>query len=143
MFPMPDIHTFPTINAILNGASAILVAAGIVLIRHRRRAAHKRVMLAAIVTSALFLVCYLWYHAHVGSVRFPVHGWPRPLYFLILTTHTILAVVVVPLILVTAVRGLRGRFERHRASARWTYPVWLYVSVTGVVVYLMLYRIFA
>jgi uncharacterized membrane protein YozB (DUF420 family) len=136
-------HILPTINALLNAASALLIAVGIVNIRRGRRAAHQRLMLAAVATSSLFLICYLWYHAHVGSVHFPAHGWPRPLYFCILTSHTILAVVVVPLVLVTLVRALRGRFERHRASARWTYPIWLYVSVTGVVVYLMLYHIFA
>jgi uncharacterized membrane protein YozB (DUF420 family) len=139
---MLDIHSLPVINAVLNATSAVLVAAGIVLIRQKKRAAHKRVMLAAVVTSTLFLLCYLWYHAHVGNVRFTAYGWPRPLYFFILTTHTLLAIVVVPLVLVTVIRALRGRLERHRASARWTYPVWLYVSVTGVVIYLMLYCLF-
>lgn len=136
-------HSLPLINAVLNGTSAILIAIGIVLIRRHHRTAHKRVMLAAVVTSALFLTCYLWYHAHVGHVRFRGYGWSRSLYFLVLTTHTILAIVVVPLVLVTVIRGLRGHYERHRASARWTYPVWLYVSVTGVVVYVMLYHLFA
>jgi putative membrane protein len=136
-------HFLPTLNALLNGASAILIAIGIVLIRRGHRAAHKRFMLAAVVTSSLFLISYLWYHAHVGSVHFPGQGWPRQVYFVILTTHTILAAVVVPLVLVTVVRAWRGRFERHRASARWTYPVWLYVSVTGVVIYVMLYHLFA
>jgi uncharacterized membrane protein YozB (DUF420 family) len=133
---------FPTINAILNATSAILITTGIVLIRQGKRTAHKRVMLAAVVTSTLFLISYLWYHAHVGSVHFPGQGWPRPVYFAILTTHTILAAATVPLVLVTLTRALRGRFDRHRASARWTYPVWLYVSVTGVVVYVMLYHLF-
>lgn len=133
----------PFVNATLNGISAVLIVIGVTLIRLRRRAAHKRVMLTAVATSTLFLICYLWYHAHVGHVRFQAHGWPRPLYFFILTTHTVLAIVVVPLVLVTVVRGLRGRYGRHRAIARWTYPVWLYVSVTGVVVYLMLYHLFA
>ena len=140
---MVDIHLLPAINAVLNGTSAVLVAAGIVLIRHKKRTAHKRVMLAAVGTSTLFLLCYLWYHVQVGNVRFTAYGWPRPVYFFILTTHTLLAIVVVPLVLVTVIRALRGRFERHRASARWTYPVWLYVSVTGVVIYLMLYCLFA
>jgi uncharacterized membrane protein YozB (DUF420 family) len=139
---MPDVHTLPAVNAVLNGTSAILIAIGIVLIRRGRRTAHKRFMLAAVVTSTLFLVCYLWYHAQVGNVRFTAYGWPRPLYFFILITHTILAAAVVPLVVVTVVRALRGRLARHRASARWTYPVWLYVSVTGVVIYLMLYRLF-
>ena len=136
-------HTLPTVNAVLNAASALLIATGIVLIRRGRRAAHKRFMLAAVVTSSLFLICYLWYHTHVGSVPFPGHGWPRPVYFAILTSHTLLAAAVVPLVLVTLVRAFRGRYARHRASARWTYPVWLYVSVTGVVIYLMLYHLFA
>jgi uncharacterized membrane protein YozB (DUF420 family) len=135
-------HLLPTINATLNAASALLIAAGIVFIRRGSRAAHKRMMLAAVATSGLFLICYLWYHAHVGHVPFPAHGWPRPLYFVILTSHTILAIVAVPLVLVTLIRALRGRFGPHRASARWTYPVWLYVSLTGVVVYLMLYHLF-
>ncbi len=141
---MPDAYaTLPVLNAFLNASSALLIATGIVLIRRQRRVAHKRVMLAAVVTSSLFLVSYLWYHAHVGNVRFQGHGWPRPLYFFILVTHTVLAALVVPLVLVTLTRALRGRYERHRASARWTYPVWLYVSVTGVVIYLMLYRLSA
>ena len=139
---MYDLHILPTVNAVLNGTSALLIALGIVLIRRRQRTAHKRVMLAAVTTSSLFLLSYVWYHAHVGNVKFPAHGWPRPVYFSILISHTILAAVVVPLVLVTVVRALRGRFERHRASARWTYPVWLYVSVTGVVIYVMLYHLF-
>jgi len=133
----------PTVNAVLNSLSAILIATGIVLIRQGHRRAHKRVMLAAVATSSIFLCGYLWYHAHAGVIRFMAHGWPRPVYFAILITHTILAVAVVPVVLVTAIRGLRGRFERHRASARWTYPVWLYVSVTGVVIYVMLYHVYA
>jgi uncharacterized membrane protein YozB (DUF420 family) len=136
-------HILPTINATLNATSALLIVAGILLIRRGRPNAHKRAMLAAVATSSLFLICYLWYHAHVGSVHFPAQGWPRRLYFAILISHTILAAATVPLVIVTVVRALRGRYERHRASARWTYPVWLYVSVTGVVVYLMLYHLFA
>ena len=132
---------FPVLNATLNGASAVLIAIGIALIRRGQRAAHKRFMIAAVVTSSLFLVSYLWYHAHVGSVRFQGHGWPRPVYFSILLSHTVLAAAVVPLVIVTLTRGLRGRYERHKASARWTYPVWMYVSVTGVVIYLMLYHL--
>jgi putative membrane protein len=133
----------PTLNAILNATSTALIVAGIVLIRRRRRLAHKRVMLAAVVSSALFLISYLTYHAHAGAVRFAGHGWPKPVYFTILISHTILAAAIVPLVLVTVARGLRGRYERHRASARWTYPLWLYVSVTGVVIYVMLYHLFA
>jgi len=134
---------FPVLNATLNGASAVLIATGVLLIRRGRRAAHKRFMIAAVVTSSLFLISYLWYHAHVGSVRFQGHGWARPLYFGILISHTILAAGVVPLVMVTLTRALRGGYERHKASARWTYPVWMYVSVTGVVIYVMLYQLFA
>jgi uncharacterized membrane protein YozB (DUF420 family) len=140
---MADYSIFPAINAVLNATSAVLIATGVVLIRRGRRAAHKRFMLGAVVTSSLFLISYLWYHAHVGSVRFAAQGWPRPVYFTILVSHTLLAAAVVPLVIVTLTRGLRGRFDRHRASARWTYPVWLYVSVTGVVIYFMLYHLFA
>ncbi len=140
---MVDYSYLATLNASLNGASALLIATGIVLIKSGRPAAHRACMLAAVVSSTLFLISYLYYHAHVGSVHFLGQGWSRPVYFTILTTHTILAAVVVPLVAVTVVRGLRGRFDRHRASARWTYPVWLYVSVTGVVIYLMLYHLFA
>ena len=137
------LHLLPTVNAILNGASAILIITGIVFIRRGRREGHRRFMLSAVGTSTLFLISYLWYHAHVGSVHFAGQGWSRPVYFSILTSHTLLALVTVPLVLVTLGRALRGRFDRHRASARWTYPVWLYVSVTGVVVYVMLYHLFA
>jgi putative membrane protein len=134
---------FPVVNAALNASSAVLILTGIVLIRGKRRTAHKRVMVAAVVTSSLFLVSYLYYHAHVGSVRFQGQGLPRHLYFAILMSHTILAATVVPLVGVTLVRALRGNFERHRVSARWTYPVWLYVSITGVVIYFMLYHLYA
>lgn len=99
-------------------------------------------MLAALCTSAAFLASYLYYHAHVGHVLFQGHGWPRPLYFSILVSHTILAVVIVPLVLVTLSRALRARYSLHRAIARWTFPLWMYVSVTGVVIYLMLYKLF-
>lgn len=140
---MNDYSIFPALNAVLNGTSAVLIATGVFLIRRQRRTAHKRVMIAAVVTSTLFLISYLYYHAHVGSVRFQGQGFARPVYFAILLSHTILAAAVVPLVLVTIVRALRGRFDKHRRSARWTYPVWLYVSVTGVVIYVMLYQIYA
>jgi uncharacterized membrane protein YozB (DUF420 family) len=140
---MSDYSIFPALNAVLNGTSAVLIATGVVLVKQRRTTAHRRVMWAAVITSSLFLISYLWYHAHVGSVPFQGQGWPRPLYFSILLTHTLLAAAVVPMVLVTVTRGLRERYDRHRASARWTYPVWLYVSVTGVVIYLMLYHLFA
>lgn len=139
---MLPLSYFPALNAVLNGTSAVLVASGIVLIKSGRREAHKRAMIAAFITSSLFLVSYLYYHAHVGSVHFQGHGWSRPVYFSILLTHTVLAAVIVPFVLVTLTRGLRGRYDKHVRSARWTYPMWLYVSITGVVIYLMLYRIF-
>ncbi len=140
---MPESYAiFPFVNAGLNATSAVLIATGVGLIRAGRRAAHRGVMIAAVVSSSLFLASYLYYHAHVGSVRFSATGWIRPVYFAILLTHTILAAVVVPLVLVTLIRGLRERCDRHKAIAKWTYPVWLYVSVTGVVIYVMLYRLY-
>ena len=138
-----DYSIFPKINASLNGASAVLLFTGHSLLRRGRVAAHRAFMIAAVCTSSLFLGSYLYYHAHVGSVRFRGQGWTRPLYFSILTSHTLLAITIVPLVIVTLVRGLRGRFERHRAIARWTYPLWMYVSITGVVIYFMLYHLFA
>ena len=134
---------FPKVNATLNGCSAVLLLTGRALIAGGKRAAHRAAMLTAFASSSLFLVSYLYYHAHVGSVHFRGTGWWRPLYFTILISHTTLAAVIVPMVLITLNHGLRGRFEQHRAIARWTFPLWLYVSVTGVVIYLMLYRIFA
>lgn len=134
---------FPVINATLNGASAVLLYVGHGFIKRRKMAAHRALMISALVTSSLFLTSYLYYHAHVGSVRFQGHGWSRPVYFTILISHTILAATIVPLVIITLSRALRRRFDQHRAIARWTYPLWLYVSVTGVVIYFMLYRWFA
>jgi uncharacterized membrane protein YozB (DUF420 family) len=134
---------FPTLNATLNGASAVLLLTGRWLISRRRIAAHGAVMLAAVTTSTLFLISYLYYHAHVGSVHFRGQGLVRPVYFTILTSHTMLAAAIVPLVIITLTRALRARFDRHRAIARWTFPLWLYVSVTGVVIYFMLYHWFA
>ena len=131
------------INATLNGTSAILLLIGHSLIKRGRMAAHRAVMLTAVATSALFLSSYLYYHYHVGSVHFRGPGWSRPVYFSILISHTILAAVIVPLIIITLIRALRERFDRHAAIARWTYPLWIYVSVTGVIVYFMLYHWFA
>ena len=130
----------PALNACLNATSAVLLATGYVLIRRGRRQAHQRVMLAALVSSALFLTSYLVYHAQVGSVRFRGQGPVRTVYFTILLTHTVLAVVIVPLVGTTLVPALRGRFDKHRRLARITLPLWAYVSVTGVVIYWMLYR---
>ena len=135
------VRDLPTLNAALNATSAILLFAGYVLIRRGRQEAHRRAMLAAVTCSALFLVSYLAYHAQVGSVRFQGQGWIRTVYFTILLTHTVLAAAIVPLVLVTLVRGLQRRFDKHRRIARVTFPLWAYVSVTGVVIYVMLYRL--
>ena len=141
---MPEsISILPTVNAVLNGASAVLIASARSYIRRGQVQTHRRLMIAAVVTSSLFLISYLYYHAQVGSVHFRGTGWSRPVYFSILLTHTVLAAAVPPLVIVTLILGLKGRFARHRRIARWTYPIWMYVSVTGVVVYLMLYHLFA
>ena len=134
---------YPVINASLNGTSAVLLVIGRSLILKGRMAAHRAVMITALITSTLFLTSYLYYHYHVGSVRFQGTGWSRPVYFTILISHTTLAIVIVPLIIITLIRALRERYDRHRAIARWTFPLWLYVSVTGVIVYFMLYQLFA
>ena len=127
-------------NATLNGVAGVLLLIGFLLIRSRRIDWHRRFMIGAFVASSLFLVSYLVYHAQVGSVRFTRQGLVRPLYFTILITHVVLAAAVLPLAILTLTRGLRGRFSAHRAIARWTLPIWLYVSVTGVLVYVLLYQ---
>jgi uncharacterized membrane protein YozB (DUF420 family) len=137
-----DYSQLPAVNAVLNGTAAVLILIGIYLIKSGRQRAHRAVMISAFVASTLFLVSYVTYHAHIGSKHFPGQGTARIVYFSILLTHTVLAAVVVPLVLVTLTRGLKGRFDRHRPIARWTYPVWLYVSVTGVVIYVMLYHLY-
>jgi uncharacterized membrane protein YozB (DUF420 family) len=133
---------FPVLNASLNGASAVLLTAGRVLIGRHRVRLHRACMITAVTTSSLFLVSYVIYHLHVHSVHFPGQGWARTLYFSILISHTLLAMTVVPLVLLSLNSGLRLKFDRHRRISRWTFPVWLYVSVTGVVVYIMLYQIY-
>jgi putative membrane protein len=135
-----DINTLPAVNATLNGISGVLLIAGYVLMRARRIDLHRRVMTAAFATSSLFLICYLVYHANVGSVRFTRPGFVRPLYFTILITHVTLAAAVLPLAIITLSRGLKARYPQHRRIARWTFPIWLYVSVTGVLVYVLLYQ---
>jgi uncharacterized membrane protein YozB (DUF420 family) len=130
----------PLINAVLNGTSATLLCVGYYFIRNKYISLHRRCMILALVSSTLFLVSYLTYHFQVGSVHYRGTGWTRPVYFSILLTHTILAVVIVPLVLITVTRALKGRIEKHRRIARWTLPLWLYVSVTGVVIYWMLYH---
>jgi putative membrane protein len=140
---MPQyISYLPHLNAILNSSSALLLLAGFRFIRRGRIQAHRKCQVSAVVTSALFLISYLTYHYYHGATKFPGQGLVRPLYFTILITHTILAVVIVPLILVTLYRAARGDFIRHRRIARWTLPLWIYVSVTGVVVYVMLYHLY-
>jgi uncharacterized membrane protein YozB (DUF420 family) len=130
----------PALNATLNATSAVLLVIGYALIRRGHIRRHRAVMISACVTSTLFLTSYVIYHANIGSKPFPGRGPVRIVYFTILLTHVLLAVTVLPLAFVTLARGLRGRFDRHVAIARWTFPIWLYVSVTGVIVYLMLYR---
>jgi uncharacterized membrane protein YozB (DUF420 family) len=137
-----DYSILPHINALLNATSGLLLLAGFYFIMRRRITAHLRAMTSALIVSCIFLVSYLVYHFNHGSTRFTGQGYIRPVYFFILLTHTILAVIIVPLILVTLWRAWRGDFIRHRRIARWTFPLWLYVSATGVVVYLMLYQIY-
>jgi uncharacterized membrane protein YozB (DUF420 family) len=129
----------PAVNATLNAVSAVLLVCGYLLIRQRRITEHRRIMLAAFATSTMFLVSYLVYHANVGSKPFEGEGAVRPVYFTILITHIVLAAVTLPLAIITLSRALSERFDRHRKLARWTLPIWLYVSVTGVVIYVMLY----
>ena len=134
------VHDLPLLNASLNATSAVLLTTGYVFIRRGQRERHRACMLAALVVSAAFLVSYVVYHAQVGSVPFQGQGPVRVLYFAVLISHVVLAVAIVPLVVMTASRALTARFDRHRQIARWTLPLWMYVSVTGVIVYLMLYR---
>ena len=135
-----SVTDLPAVNATLNAISGILLLIAYAHIRARRIQQHRRFMIAAFATSSLFLVCYLVYHAQVGSVPFTRQGFVRPLYFTILITHVTLAATVVPLALVTLSRGLKAQYPQHRRIARWTFPVWMYVSVTGVLVYVLLYQ---
>jgi len=134
------VHDLPAVNATLNATAAILLTCGYALIRSGRREAHRRAMLGAFGVSIVFLISYLVYHAQAGSVPFQKTGFLRPVYFTILISHTVLAATVPFLAIMTLRRALKGDFQRHRRLARWTLPVWLYVSITGVIVYLMLYR---
>ena len=137
------IDFLPTLNAILNSTSAILLLSGRRAIRRGDRALHRKIMISAFTVSVLFLISYLTYHAFHLTTHFQGEGWIRPVYFTLLTSHTICAAVIVPLVIITLRRGLAEKFPAHRAIARWTYPLWLYVSVTGVIVYLMLYHLYA
>jgi uncharacterized membrane protein YozB (DUF420 family) len=134
------VRDLPHLNAALNLAAALLLAIGYGFVRRKNIAAHKACMISATAVSAAFLACYLVYHAEVGSVRFTGQGTIRSIYFAVLISHTALAAAVPILVAITLYRALRGQFDRHKAIARWTLPIWLYVSVTGVVVYLMLYQ---
>jgi uncharacterized membrane protein YozB (DUF420 family) len=137
------LHDLPVVNATLNGLSAIFLGAGYWFIRKKNVPAHRVCMISAFTTSVLFLCCYLTYHIVVKAVtHFREPPWFRPIYLTLLTSHVILAFVIIPLILITLTRALKGKFERHRAIAKWTWPLWMYVSVTGVMVYLILYKIF-
>jgi uncharacterized membrane protein YozB (DUF420 family) len=143
-----SIYDLPAVNASLNGLSAVLLTAGYIFIRQKKAKAHRNCMISAFCVSVIFLICYLTYHGylaivlHRGPTRFLNPAWFRPIYLTILLTHTVLAVVIVPLILITLFRALRERFDQHKKIARWTWPLWMYVSVTGVIVYLLLYQIF-
>ena len=133
---------FPALNASLNGTSAALLLAGRVLIAKKKIAAHRVCMIAAVVASGLFLACYLFFHFKAGNILFLGQGWARPVYFAILISHVTLAIVIVPLAVITLNRGLKARYDKHRAIAKWTWPLWMYVSITGVLVYFMLYQWF-
>ena len=133
---------FPALNATLNGTSAAFLLTGRILIAKGRIAAHRTCMIAAVTASGLFLACYVFFHYKVGNILFLGKGWARPVYFSVLISHVTLAIVIVPLAVITLSRGLKSRFDRHRAIARWTWPLWMYVSVSGVIVYFMLYRWF-
>ena len=142
---VPDVtayYVLAPINSILNSVAAVLLIAGLYCIRRRRVRAHRACMIAALVVSTAFFISYCIYHYKVGDVRFQGYGWVRPVYFTILITHIVLAAAIVPLALITVTRALRGNFAKHRRIARWTLPIWLYVSITGVVVYLMCYRLY-
>ena len=138
---MIPLSKLPALNAVLNATSAVLLAAGFLAIRRRRVRLHRACMVSAFATSVVFLASYLTYHLQVGTTHFPGHGWTRPVYFAILGTHTVLAATIPPFAITTLVLALRGRFGRHARLARWTLPTWFYVSVTGVVIYVMLYGV--
>ena len=137
--PMLPLAALPAFNASLNAACTVLLLSGYFFIRNRQILLHRICMVSAFLCSTVFLISYLYFHAHAGVIRFGGVGWIRSFYLTLLVSHTILAVVIVPLVLITLSRALKGRFDRHRAIARWTLPLWLYVSITGVVVYWLLY----
>ena len=132
----------PHVNAALNATSSLLLIAGFTLIRTGRRETHRKIMIAALIVSSVFLVCYLVYHFTAPVFIYHGPGWSRPAYYVLLVSHVVLAAIATPLVAVTAWQALRGTFDRHRRIARWTFPVWLYVTVTGVVIYVILYHIY-
>jgi putative membrane protein len=137
---MISLSDLPALNATLNALSFLFLTIGFYFIRNKKVTAHKTCMLTALSVSVIFLISYLVYHFNVGSVHYAKQGWVRPVYFTILLTHTVLAITLVPMVAVTLVRALKERFDKHRKIAHWTLPIWMYVSVTGVMIYLMLYK---
>ena len=137
-----NLSDLPAVNACFNGASTILLTLGYIFIKRGRQNAHRNCMVGALITSTLFLAGYLYYHYNAGSTRFENPQWFRPIYLVILLTHTILAMAIVPMVLITVLHALRNNWESHKKIARWTWPIWIYVSITGVVIYLLLYQIF-
>ena len=136
------IQDLPLINACLNGLATLFLTLGFIFIKRGNKIAHRNCMVSAFVTSAVFLACYLTYHFSTGATRFVEPEWFRPIYLVLLFTHVVLAVVILPLIFMTFSRALKERFEQHKKIARWTWPLWMYVSITGVLIYLLLYQIF-
>lgn len=137
-----SLSDLPTLNALLNTCSTIFLSLGFYFIKRQRQRAHIKCMVSALITSTLFLCSYLYYHAHAGRIYFVEPQWFRPIYLVILLTHTVLAAVILPLVIWTVVKALKGQNEKHRRIARWTWPLWMYVSITGVLIYLLLYVIF-
>ena len=138
---MFTLHDLPTLNACLNIITFFLLLLGFYFIKQKNIKAHKTCMIGAILIAALFLTSYVTYHSQVGSVKFTKQGWIRPVYFTILISHTMLAMTIIPLALITVYRGLKNQLDKHKKIARWTLPIWLYISVTGVIIYLMLYHL--
>jgi putative membrane protein len=137
---MNELSIFPPLNASLNALTGLLLLIGFVLIKRGHKIAHRAVMSAAFINSSIFLACYLYYHFHYPMNPYPLYDWTRPVYFTVLITHVILAIVVLPFILLALYRAIRGEFEKHKRLTRWVWPVWMYVSVTGVLIYFMLYQ---
>ena len=136
------VQDLPAVNACLNGLSTIFVAIGYIMIKQGKKVAHRNCMVGALTASTAFLTCYVIYHLQTGHTSFQDPAWFRPIYLVFLASHVLLAVAIVPLVIITVFRAARGNFERHKKIARWTWPIWMYVSVTGVLIYLLLYQIF-